>query len=159
MKSALISACVAAVVSAGSAVAATKLIDGHSIKNHTIPATKLTEAAVASLQGARGLPGATGAKGDTGATGPAGKGTTFTYVIGAYVEVAPGSTGTATAQCPAGAFALNGTFSAPDGGLMLTASGLGGAASSGNPNGAWDVLAYNPTSTDLRLRTLAVCAS
>lgn len=75
------------------------------------------------------------------------------------MEVAPGSTGIATAQCPAGAFALNGTFSAPDGGLMLTASGLGGAASSGNPNGSWDVLAYNPTSTESRLRTLAVCAS
>jgi hypothetical protein len=150
MKSALIAALVSAVVASGSAVAATRLIDGHSIKDHTISATKLTAAAVMSLQGARGLPGA---------TGPAGKGATFTYVIGAYVDIAPKSTGMATAQCPAGAFALNGTFSSPDGGLVLTASGLGGAASSGNPDGSWDVLAYNPTSTDARLRTLAVCAS
>ena len=61
MKSALIAAIVSAVVASGSAVAATRLIDGHSIRNHTIPETKLTAAAVASLRGKRGPRGATGA--------------------------------------------------------------------------------------------------
>jgi hypothetical protein len=72
MKSAVIAALVAAVVASGSAVAATRLIDGHSIKNGTIPATKLTGAAVASLHGLRGPRGYTGVAGVQGAVGPAG---------------------------------------------------------------------------------------
>jgi hypothetical protein len=72
MKTASIAALVAAVVASGSAVAATRLIDGHSIKNRTIPATKLTRAAVASLHGLRGPRGSSGADGTDGAQGPAG---------------------------------------------------------------------------------------
>jgi hypothetical protein len=150
MKSALIAALVSAVVASGSAVAATKLIDGHSIRNHTIPATKLTEAAVASLHGLRGP------RGYRGATG---HGTTFSYVHGPVVSIAPLSTGQTSAQCPAGAFAVGGTFGQPDGLLYMQFSSQD-VDGSGNPTGAWDTVAYNPSSTDTRrLSTWAVCAS
>lgn len=51
MKSALIAAIVSAVVASGSTVAATRLIDGNQIRPHTIPESKLTDAAVAALRG------------------------------------------------------------------------------------------------------------
>jgi hypothetical protein len=150
MKSALIAALVSAIIASGSAVAATTLIDGHSIKNRTIPATKLTKAAVASLHGLRGPRGYRGA---------AGHGTTFSYVKGATVSIPPLSTGQATAQCPAGAFAVGGTFGQPDGLLYMQFSSQD-VDGSGNPTGAWDLVAYNPSSTDTRRLThWAVCAS
>jgi hypothetical protein len=59
---------------------ASGLISGRQIKNHSIPAKKLTKSAVRSLHGQRGpagTPGATGPKGDPGPkgdTGPQGPG-------------------------------------------------------------------------------------
>ncbi len=97
MKSALIAACVAAVVSAGSAVAATRLINGHLIQNHTVPATKLTEAAVASL---RGPPDHDGTS------------VRFTLVKGPSITVPPSNTdaGQSSALCPSGSYPVGGGF-------------------------------------------------
>lgn len=91
MKSALVAAIVAAIVASGSAVAATTLIDGHSIRNHTIPAAKLTNAAVSSLQGTP---------------------TAFTLVKGPNIAVPPSSTnaGTSAALCPSGSGPVGGGF-------------------------------------------------
>ena len=65
----------------GAAAYASGLMSGSRIKNHSIPAKKLTRSAVKSLRGqrgprgprgSRGLAGPRGATGATGATGPAG---------------------------------------------------------------------------------------
>lgn len=101
MRSALIAALVAAVVSSGTAVAATKLIDGSSIRDHTIPASKLTQAAIASLRGQRGPQGPPG----TNATP-----TTFTLVRGPDTVVQPGAAGTSSALCPSGSGPVGGGF-------------------------------------------------
>jgi hypothetical protein len=67
----------------GGAAYASGLIPGSKIENHSIPAKKLTKAAVKSLHGMRGpagptgLTGASGAQGTTGATGPQGPGGTI----------------------------------------------------------------------------------
>ena len=95
MRSALIAALVSAVVASGSAVAATRLIDGRLIKNHTIAETKLTDAAVASLRGHAGVH--------------------FTLARGPDVVVPPGdgsgaSTGFSTALCASGSYPVGGGF-------------------------------------------------
>jgi hypothetical protein len=97
MRAALIAALVSAVVASGSAVAATRLIDGHLIQNHTIPETKLTEAAIASLHG---KPGSR---------------VTFTLARGPNVVVPPGdgtgaSTGQSIALCASGSYPVGGGF-------------------------------------------------
>jgi hypothetical protein len=56
----------------GGAAYASGLISGSQIKNHSIPAKKLTRTAIKSLQGARGPAGATGPPGAAGAPGPPG---------------------------------------------------------------------------------------
>ena len=56
----------------GSAVAAKSLIDGRDIRRRSIPADRLTAAAVRSLKGAKGDTGARGVTGATGATGAQG---------------------------------------------------------------------------------------
>jgi hypothetical protein len=53
----------------GTSLAATNLINGRSIKPHTIPKNRLTNGAIASLHGARGRKGAQGATGPQGPTG------------------------------------------------------------------------------------------
>jgi hypothetical protein len=72
----------------GGAALASGLISGSQLKNHSIPAKKLTKKAIASLhgqRGPRGATGATGAAGVTGATGaqgpqgPAGPSNTLTW--------------------------------------------------------------------------------
>jgi hypothetical protein len=153
MRSALIAALVSAVVASGSAVAATKLIDGHSIKNHTIPATKLTEAAVASLQGERGPRGATGPQGPQGPQGPAGqngKSITFSLAKGPSVDVAPGSQGTSSALCPAGSYPIAGNFfqtNGPSGYLV----GIAWDTSDGTTLDGYDVVMANPASNNVAL--------
>jgi hypothetical protein len=56
----------------GGAALASGLISGSQIKNHSIPAKKLTRSAIKSLHGARGSAGATGPAGAAGAPGPRG---------------------------------------------------------------------------------------
>jgi hypothetical protein len=104
--------------------AASAVIDGHSIKNHSIPATKLTRSAVASLRGQRGprgfqglqgpqgFTGATGAPGTNGAPGANGgfDPAKLSYVEGPHVFIAPGDTQSALATCPSGTAAISGGF-------------------------------------------------
>jgi hypothetical protein len=125
----------------GGAFAAASAIDGHSIKNRSIPAIKLTQKAVAQLHGARGPRGFTGAKGATGAQGvqgpqgvPGVNGVNgvnggfdpakVTYVLGPDVTVAPGATGISFADCPAGSKIVGGgyLFSYPNGGMTVEIS-------------------------------------
>lgn len=105
MRSALTAAIVAAVVASGSAVAATKLIDGRSIRDDTISASKLTRAAIASLHGMRGPRGPQGRRGTDGTS------ITFTLVRGPNVNVPPGTdAGTSSALCPGGSYPVGGGF-------------------------------------------------
>jgi hypothetical protein len=110
-----------AVALSGSAFAASTLIDGHSIKNRSIPAIKLTRSAVASLHGARGprgyqgIQGQPGLQGPTGPAGPPGANGTFDqsrlqYIDGSQVAVNPGETKSAEADCPTGTSAISGGF-------------------------------------------------
>jgi hypothetical protein len=59
-------------VALGGRAWASALISGSKIKNHSIPAKKLTRSAIKSLRGKRGPTGPPGPKGDTGAPGPKG---------------------------------------------------------------------------------------
>jgi hypothetical protein len=165
MRSAFIAALVSALVASGSAVAATTLINGHSIKNHTIPATKLTDAAVASLQRNRGPRGRTGATGDTGATGPAGAtgatgaqgppghdGTSITFSLakGPSVDVLPGDEQTSSALCPDGSYPIAGNFfqtNGPPGYLV----GIAWDTSDGTTVDGYDVVMANPASNSVAL--------
>lgn len=116
-------------VALGSGAYAAVSIDGHSIKNRSIPGNKLTKAAVASLRGQRGPQGSAG---PAGATGPAGgfDPSKVSYISSGDVAVAPnpGGTdiGTATAACPSGTKVVGGGFvigQANDGGAEVFGSG------------------------------------
>jgi hypothetical protein len=69
---------VSAVLSASATAGGVALIDGHKIKSHSIPATKFTADARASLRGAlgprglQGVPGQNGNNGFPGSVGPQG---------------------------------------------------------------------------------------
>jgi hypothetical protein len=126
-------------VSLGSGAYAATQLDGHTIKNHSIPAVKLTRSAVVALHGQRGprgysgrngvngTNGPQGAQGPQGATGPQGapgtngvngvNGTNggfdpakLQYVAGPDVSIAAGSSAGATANCPVGTTAISGGF-------------------------------------------------
>jgi hypothetical protein len=89
----------------GGAAYASGLISGSRIKNHSIPAKKLTASAVKALRGTRGPAGRRGAAGATGATGaPGPKGATGS-------PGAPGAPGTPAAKLFA-AVNSDGTFAA-----------------------------------------------
>ena len=119
MKSIITAIIVAAVIS-GSAGAASLLIDGHKLKNRSVPVTKLTASAVRSLhgqRGAQGVPGAQGiqgAQGAQGAQGVPGPPGLSGYVGGtasdSTVSVAAGAQGTANSWCPAGTQPLGGGY-------------------------------------------------
>jgi hypothetical protein len=126
---ALIVASVALFVALGSGAYAAGIIDGHSIKNHSIPANKLTRTAIASLRGQRGPRGLTGPAGPTGANGGFDP-SKVSYTSSGDVAVAPdpgGTTvGTATAVCPAGTKVVGGGFvigQGNDGGAEVFGSG------------------------------------
>lgn len=123
MKTIITAIIVAAVVS-GSAGAASLLIDGSKLKNHSVPVTKLTPSAVRSLQGQRGPQGAQGPAGAQGIQGPAGaQGSQgvqgvpgppglsgYVSGTGSSVSVAAGAQGVAGAWCPAGTQPLGGGY-------------------------------------------------
>ena len=117
MKS-IITAIIVAGVIAGSAGAASLLIDGHKLKNHSVPVTKLTASAVSSLRGqrgAQGVPGVQGLRGPTGAAGqqgvPGPPGLSG-YVNGTGSSVSVPANGQAStgAWCPAGTQPLGGGY-------------------------------------------------
>ena len=105
-------ASVALFVALGSGAAvAGRLISGRTIVSHSIPASKLTRQAIASLRGARGktgpqgpagIQGTQGPKGATGSTGPMGP-IGLTGPIGPIGPAGPiGATGPAGPQGPIG---------------------------------------------------------
>lgn len=169
MKSIITAIIVAAVIS-GSAGAASLLIDGKKLKNHSVPVTKLTASAVRSLQGQRGLQGvagaqgiqgpqgASGARGAQGVSGPAGL---SGYVGGSggtpTVSVAPGTEGTATTFCPAGTQVLFGGFfsQASPSSLRVVTSSLF-ISDAGLPG--WDVTMTNEGVTAQSFHVLVRCA-
>jgi hypothetical protein len=94
---------------------ASLLIDGHKLKNHSVPATKLTAGAVQSLRGQRGPRGAQGIQGEQGEQGEQGAPGLSGYVSGtggadATASVAAGAQGFAASWCPAGTQALGGGY-------------------------------------------------
>jgi len=114
---ALVVASVALFVALGSGAYAAVIIDGHSIKNHSIPGNKLTKAATASLRGQRG---------PAGGFDP----NKVSYISSGDVAVAPNpggtAVGTATAACPSGTKVVGGGFiigQGNDGGAEVFGSG------------------------------------
>jgi len=120
----IVTAIILAAVISGSAGAASLLIDGSKLKNHSVPVTKLTASAVQSLQGQRGPRGAQGPAGDDGTqgiqgvqgiqgaqglAGPPGL-SGYGSGTGSSVSVAAGTQGTAGAWCPAGTQPLGGGY-------------------------------------------------
>lgn len=109
------------------AAAATGLISGKKIKNHSMPARKLTHHAITTLRGHRGPAGATGPTGAAGPQGPTGpKGD-----IG--LTGPQGSQGATGPQGPKGATGATGATGAqgPQG-----ATGATGATGAQGPQGA-----------------------
>jgi len=147
MRSAVIAAVVSAIVASGSAVAATRLIDGNQIRPHTISADKLTPSAAASLRGMQGPRGATGATGPAGPQGPKGSaGVTFTLVRGPNVDVPPSNTdaGQSSALCPDGSYPVGGGFIVVNGfeaNPVVVASTID--TSDGKTADGWDVVMGN----------------
>ena len=129
MRSALIAALVSAVVASGSAVAATRLIDGRLIKNHTIAETKLTDAAVASLREHGGV--------------------SFKLVRGPNVVVPAGdgsgaSTGLSSALCASGSYPVGGGYLVTEGyGAQPVVVGDGPDTADGKTADGWDVVIGN----------------
>lgn len=136
MKNAVIAALVASVVASGSALAAASLINGHSIVDGTIPVTKLTGAAVASLRGVREI----------------------RLVGGPAVTVAAGAAQSANVRCPSGAFAVAGGFTVTAGGpVFVQQDGPGNGASKSL---TWNVSIVNPSSgTAATFHPWATCAT
>ena len=157
---ALIVASLALFVALGSGAYAAVIIDGHSIKNHSIPGNKLTKAAIASLRGQRGPRGLTGA---SGPTGPAGgfDPSKVSYISSGDVAVAPnpGGTdvGTATAACPSGTKVVGGGFvigQGNDGGAEVFGSGPNSDGS------AWTAAIHNDSPTvTAHIAAFADCAA
>ncbi len=120
----IITAVILAAIISGSAGAASLLIDGKKLKNHSVSATKLTASAVRSLHGQRGeqgIPGEQGIQGEQGPQGtPGAQGVPGPPGLSGYVSgvggtnataaVAAGAQGTAVNLCPTGTQPLGGGF-------------------------------------------------
>lgn len=167
MKSIITAIIVAAVIS-GSAGAASLLIDGSKLKNHSVPVTKLTASAVRSLHGQRGPQGIQGEQGDPGDQGDQGEqGDTGPPGLSGYVggsggtptvSVAPGTEGLASTFCPAGTQVIFGGFSsltspstlrAVSSSLFISDAGLPG----------WEATMTNEGGTAQSFHVLVRCAT
>jgi hypothetical protein len=161
MKAAIIAALVAALVATTAASATiAALITGKQIKNGSIGLVDLSGKAKRALKGQRGpagpqgAPGATGAQGAQGATGAQGAqgvqgvpglaGVQYVTVTGTV------GGGTATANCPAGKFAIAGGGSAGADGWIYS--------SRPNNNTSWTVGADGGGSPST-VTAFVVCAS
>jgi hypothetical protein len=113
MKSAIIAAIVAAVISAGAATATTNYITGSQIKPHSISADRLTPVAIKALRGKRGPRGYSGYNGYDGKDGVNGKDGGFDpskvhTVFSPWVSIPSGSYYQFTVYCPTGETAISG---------------------------------------------------
>jgi hypothetical protein len=157
----MVVACVALIVAlSGTAVASTGLINGASIKNGTISASKLTPNAIKFLHGLKGPQGAPGAPGAAGPAGPAGASGGFNpakvvYVSGPATDLPANDTAgaqTLTATCPAGTKVIGG------GGAPFIA--LEGASSAVPDGSGWELIVVNDTTVDIpQAFAMAVCAA
>lgn len=117
----------------GTAVAASPLITGAQIKDHSIGMVDISNTAVAKLHGLRGeqgIAGPQGAQGQTGPTGPAGINGGFdpakvSYVTSATTVLPSGGVGSARADCPAGTKIIGG-------GATTSGQSLWASTASGN---------------------------
>lgn len=160
MKSIITAIIIAAVIS-GTAGAASLLIDGHKLKNRSVPVTKLTASAVQSLRGQRGPRGAQGIQGEQGDQGVPGPPGLSGYVGGSggtpTVLVASLTEESATTFCPAGTQVLFGGFNS-----LTSPSSLRAVSSSlfisdaGLPG--WRVTMTNEGATAQSFHVLVRCA-
>jgi hypothetical protein len=162
---ALIVATLALMVAATGTASATGLIDGHSIRNHSITANKLAKGAVTSRSVAthaitklaladgvivnNTVIAPAGPKGDAGAAGANGVAAVdpskLIVVNGNDVTVDVGTRVDSQANCPAGTYAVGGGYSEmQDGGNILVVATASQPLSNVNSSlQGWDVVARN----------------
>jgi hypothetical protein len=164
MKSAIISAVTAAIVSVGATAAATTWINGSQIKPHSIPKNRLTRTAISSLRGARGprgYPGAAGQQGSQGPQGPQGLSGGFDPSKVSYQSqigfVPAQGQATASAACPTGQRVIGGGFN-----IVGTPSNMNALQSYASSSTNWTVKVEDLSSTPVVGGTFfanAVCAA
>lgn len=133
---------------------AASIIDGHTIKAHSIPMSALAPRAVQALRGQQGIAGPQGIQ---GVQGPAGANGTFaidkvSVVLGPGITVNPGEVQTAQANCPSGSVAVGGGGSASIAGIDISKA-------IGSPPNAWYVATANQTSVPVTLQAQVVCVA
>jgi hypothetical protein len=140
---------------------ASGLIDGHSIRNGTIAAAKLTPNAVRSLRGQRGQTGPAGsagpqgAAGFAGAPGPAGAAGGFdpsklSTVVGPDTFVAAGQILSVFAFCNPGTTAIAG-------GGFNTITTLADSEPFGTTG--WDLIVDNDSAIGVNVHAVVVCSA
>jgi hypothetical protein len=153
VKSIIIAAIVAALVSVTAATAASGLITGAQIKNGSIGLVDLSAGAKRALKGQRGPQGPAGVPGAQGIPGgfdPA----KVTYQQGTNLSIAPNTGGNATVNCPTGAVAISGGWVVITGGVgeVWTSRSYGG--------GSWTISVWNHSDyTTAEVTPFAVCAA
>lgn len=140
---------------AGNAIAASGLITGAQIKDHSIGLNDISRTAVTHLHGLRGPQGPEGISGSNGLDGTNG---TFDpaklrIIQGTSITVNPGQVLLATATCPAGSYGVGGGGYASIGKMTLTGPGANGGQ-------GWTIGIYNDTSITITAAlAYAVCAT
>ena len=150
MKSIIIAAIVAALVSAPAATAASGLITGAQIKNGSVGLVDLSAGAKRTLKGQRGPAGPAGVQGIQGVAGgfdPA----KVTYVTGPTRTFAPGEIEFVDASCPAGTRLLGG-------GYFASISHVAASKTYGDGL-TWSVLINNDTSISIEANAHAICGA
>ena len=155
MKSIIIAAIVAALVSATAATAASGLITGAQIKNGSIGLVDLSANAKRALKGQRGVAGPQGPAGVAGAQGiPGGfDPAKVTYQQGTDLSIAPNTGGSATVNCPTGAVAISGGWVVVTGGVGEVFQNRGSSA------GSWTISVWNHSDSSAEVTPFAVCAA
>ncbi len=162
------------VATAGTATAASALINGHQIKKGSIPITALSRSARKALMGRAGAVGATGPRGPQGAQGIQGiegvqgvKGNTGSSGVSGYTVVQNNVTvltgaffGQVSVTCPAGDSVIGGGGGTT--GAVFNADELVVGASYPLTNG-WEVDLVSPTDTAITTNygifVRAICAT
>jgi hypothetical protein len=152
VKSIIIAAIVAALVSATAATAASGLITGAQIKNGSIGLVDLSANAKRALKGQRGPAGPAGPAGIQGIQGVPGgfDPAKVSYVTGPTSSFDPGVVGSVKASCPAGTRVLGG-------GYFANITHVGGSQTFDGQ--AWTVIILNDTSISVNANAFAVCGA